>query len=109
MRQLPLLPLVFLLCSPALAQDAPKRNVLFIVSDDLCADLGCYGTPVKSPNIDRLASQGMRFDRAYCQYPLCGPSQCSLMSGLRPDNSGVITNGPDVRAKHKDIVTLPQL
>lgn len=107
-RILSVLAAVFLLATPLLAAKK-KLNVLLILSDDLCADLGCYGAPVVTPNIDGLAKAGVRMDRMYCQFPLCGPSRCSLMSGLTPQSTGVVVNGQTVRKFHPDLVTLPQL
>ena len=72
------------------AQAKEKPNVLLIAVDDLNADLGCYGHPlVKSPNVDRLSKRGLRFDKAYCQYPVCNPSRSSFMTGLYPEQTGV--------------------
>ena len=106
MRFLPVL--CALLLMPLAA--AEKLNVLLIVADDLRDTVGCYGnTAVKTPHLDRLAARGVRFDRAYAQYPVCNPSRTSFMTGLRCEQTGVIGNMTLFRTKLPDIVTLPQM
>ncbi|MEQ1839767.1 MAG: sulfatase, partial [Verrucomicrobiales bacterium] len=83
-----------LLLLSGMAPASEKPNVLFLISDDLNNYLGCYGDPrAKTPNIDELASRGVRFDRAYCTFPLCGPSRNSMLTGLYPNSNGILTNG----------------
>ena len=94
----------------AAGRDISKPNVLFLICDDLNCDLSCYGHPiVKSPNIDRLAARGVRFENAYCQYPLCGPSRASFMTGLYPDQTLVHRNAIYIREHLPNVQTMSQM
>ncbi|MHC4995264.1 MAG: sulfatase [Planctomycetota bacterium] len=89
---------------------AEKRpNVLFIISDDLNNALGCYGHPlVKTPNIDRFAARGVLFQKAYCQYAVCGPSRNSMLTGLYPNTTGILANRQIFRQTIPTHVSLSQ-
>ena len=81
-----------------------------VVIDDLRTELGCYGVDaMHSPSIDRFAQKGMLFNHAYAQYPVCNPSRSSFLSGLRPDEVGIISNTVPLRRVQPNLVTLPQL
>ena len=100
----------FIVLSSSVVLAAEQPNVLFISADDMNCDLGAYGHPlVKTPNLDRLCRLGVRFDAAYCQQPLCGPSRASIMTGLRPDTLDIHTLKHELRQKNPDVVTLGQL
>jgi uncharacterized sulfatase len=107
--------LVVCLCHASPARSAQRPNVLFIATDDLNMNVGCYrgtgggDTIVKTPNLDKLAARGVRFDQAYCQYPFCNPSRASLMTGLRPDTIGIYDLQHNFRGTVPDQVTLPQM
>jgi arylsulfatase A-like enzyme len=107
--------LLSLLCSLVLATLAsaqtnpPKLNLLLIAFDDLRPELGCYGNKlIDTPNFDALASRGVRFERAYCQFPLCNPSRTSLLTGRQPNTTGVFDNRTYFRDPHPEFVSLPQ-
>ncbi|MEM9400078.1 MAG: sulfatase [Verrucomicrobiota bacterium] len=83
-----------------------KTNVLFITADDLNTALSGFGHPqCKTPNLDKLASHGVTFIRAYCQFPLCGPSRASIFSGQYPVKNGVMTLRKPLK---QDTLTLPR-
>jgi arylsulfatase A-like enzyme len=92
-----------------------QPNVLFIAVDDLNTWLGCLNnySNTKTPNMDKLASQGVLFSNAHCQAPLCGPSRASIMSGLRPSTTGIygMIDDDKIRSENpatNDIVFLPE-
>ncbi|MFC2129583.1 sulfatase-like hydrolase/transferase [Bacteroidota bacterium] len=85
-------------------------NVVFIVVDDLTTTLGCYNHPiVKTPNIDQLASMGVQFEHAYCNYAVCNPSRSSFLTGLRPETTTILDNRKALQSILGDRVTLPGL
>ena len=106
-RILPALVVCCCLVTSVLA--AEKPNVLLICVDDLKPILGCYGDKVvKSPHIDRLASKGLTFDRAYCNQAVCSPSRNALLVGLRPQTLGIYDLSTNFRKARPDAITLPQ-
>ena len=110
----PLAALILLAAATVDVSAQPRRsgklNVLLIISDDLRTEVGSYGSPLaKTPNIDALASAGVRFERAYAQFPLCNPSRVAMLTGRRPGVTGVLGNRTDFRVAHPNWITLPQL
>jgi len=105
----------FLLLTSALGATDPGTppNVLLIVSDDLNTRIGPYmGIGDHTPNLDRLAARGVRFTRAYCQYPVCGPSRASFMSGLYCETNGILRNDDrpgSYRKENPDLAGHPSL
>ena len=84
-------------------------NVLFMIIDDLRPMLGCYGNiEMHTPNIDSFSRRGTLFNRAYCQYPLCNPSRASILTGLRPDTTGVTNNSSDYKLTVPNAVDMMQ-
>ncbi len=87
-----------------------KPNVLFLMADDLNTALSGFGHPqCKTPQLDRLADRGVRFGNMHCQYPVCGASRASLMSGLYPYTNGTMGNAGTLRGSMPDVLTMSQL
>lgn len=101
--------LAVLSLSTAIMSAAEKMNVLLIISDDMRTEIGCYAsTLAKTPNIDKLAASGVRFERAYCQFPLCNPSRASMLTGRHPGTTGVLGNRTWFGDLHPEFVSLPK-
>lgn len=91
------------------AETTAPPNVLLIVCDDLNTHVSTSGYPhIKTPAFDELAAAGMTFGRAYCQYPVCGPSRASFLHGLYPQSTGVLDNKSDIRQTRPGTVSMPQ-
>lgn len=110
MRMLQYLLVIFALAlTPSATIAADRPNILFIAIDDLRPELGCYASPqVKSPNIDKLASSAMVFNRAYCQVAVCGASRASLMTGILPTAERFVNHQTWAEKDAPGIATLPQ-
>lgn len=109
MRKLLFLVAVVLLFAPSANAQTPKKNILFIGVDDLRLDLNCYGDDfMKTPNIDALARQGLLFEKAYCQQAICAASRISLMTGMRPDTTGVYDLQHPLNDTLPDAMSMPR-
>ncbi|MEM9646322.1 MAG: sulfatase [Planctomycetota bacterium] len=88
---------------------AAKPSVLFIVCDDLNTHVSTSGYPhIRTPSFDKLAASGMKFNRAYCQYPVCGPSRASFLHGLYPESTGVLDNRAEINSVRPGTVSMPE-
>ena len=95
--------------NPLQLQGASRPSVLMILVDDLKPTIGAFGDPIaKSPNLDRLAERGVRFERAYCNQAVCAPSRNTLMTGARSTTTGLYDLGTHFRNAVPDAVTLTQ-
>jgi arylsulfatase A-like enzyme len=87
---------LFCIADPAKAQEVvSKPNILWITTEDMSPELGCYGDPVaKTPNINRLAAEGVRFTNVYSVHGACSPSRAALITGMYPTTLALITCVP---------------
>ena len=103
--------LLFVLGTLSCQKEKPvaKPNILFIAVDDLRPELNCFGkSQVKSPNIDHLATEGVAFNRAYCNVPVCGASRASLLTGTRPTRGRYKSYNTWIDKENPNVPTLPE-
>ena len=103
--------LLLLVTSHLTAQDSAliRPNVLFIAVDDLRPEINAFGaTQIVSPNLDSLAAAGARFERAYCNVPVCGASRASILSGVRPTYNRFRHYYTQVDVEVPELTTLPE-
>lgn len=94
---------------PSVLAEPKQPNVLFLIADDLNTALSGFGhKQCKTPNLDRLAERGVKFENMHCQYPVCGASRASIMSGLYPYSNLTLGNNGTLRGSLPDVVTLSQ-
>jgi len=92
------------------AEEKKRMNILFIAVDDLRPELNFYGAKhIKSPNLDKLASESLVFNRAYCNVPVCGASRVSLLTGVRPTRHRFISHSTRADTDASGIISLPKL
>lgn len=89
-------------------KEPQKPNILFIAVDDLRPELGCYDKPVHSPNIDKLASEGLVFTRSYCNIAVCGASRASILTGLYPTRTRFVNYLSRIEKDAPGITSLPR-
>ena len=95
--------------SPKSELQTAKPNILFIAVDDLRPELNCFGaSQIKSPNLDKLATESLIFNRAYCNVPTCGASRASLLSGVRPTRNRFVTYNTRKDIDIPGVVSLPR-
>jgi iduronate 2-sulfatase len=93
----------------AIKPKTKRKNILFVVCDDLNTHVSSSGYKnISTPNLTRLANESITFNRAFCQYPVCGPSRASFLSGLYPQSTGVLNNTFDIRKTRPGTISMPQ-
>ncbi len=94
--------------SQTFSQKSQKPNVLLIYVDDMAAVAGTYGGPAITPNMDKFAKEGIRFDNAYCNVPICTASRTSILTGVRPETSKLFGIEHDFKKVLPNNISMPK-